>query len=49
MKPDAEAFDSAMTTLSAKLDVYEKILSKQKYLAGDVRPLPLILKASTNR
>ena len=26
-----------MATLNGKLDVYDKILSKQKYLAGDVR------------
>lgn len=26
-------------TMASKLDAYEKILSKQKYLAGDVRAL----------
>ncbi|TFK27922.1 glutathione S-transferase [Coprinopsis marcescibilis] len=34
-KSDQAVFDDLMNTLSAKLDVYDKILSKQKYLAGD--------------
>ncbi|KDR68524.1 hypothetical protein GALMADRAFT_146195 [Galerina marginata CBS 339.88] len=33
--PDQEVFDKLIAGLSAKLDVYDKILSKQKYLAGD--------------
>ena len=37
LPPDKEIFDKYMTELSGKLDVYEKILSKQKYLLGDVR------------
>ena len=35
---DNEVFDKHIADLSGKLDVYNKILSKQKYLAGDVRP-----------
>lgn len=34
-----EAVKEALETLNAKLDVYEKILSTQKYMAGDVRIL----------
>lgn len=30
------AFDKLIKSLLAKLDVYDKILGKQKYLAGDV-------------
>ncbi|KAG6843434.1 hypothetical protein H0H93_001051, partial [Arthromyces matolae] len=33
--PDAAAFDGLIKKLDAKLDGYERILSKQKYLAGD--------------
>ena len=32
---DEELFQSLLTDLGKKLDVYEQILSKQKYLAGD--------------
>ncbi|KAF9534005.1 glutathione S-transferase [Crepidotus variabilis] len=34
-KPDEKICSEAISTLDAKLDAYEKILSKQKYLAGD--------------
>ncbi|KAF9533976.1 glutathione S-transferase [Crepidotus variabilis] len=34
-KPDEKIYNEAISTLDAKLDAYEKILSKQKYLAGD--------------
>ena len=34
--PNKEAFDKHIANLSLKLDVYDKILSKQKYLVGDV-------------
>lgn len=34
--PDAEKAKQATDSLTAKLDVYEQILSKQKYIAGDV-------------
>jgi glutathione S-transferase len=34
--PDEAKFKEAIAALEAKLDVYEKILSGQKYLAGDV-------------
>ena len=37
LEPDREAFDKHVADLSGKLDVYDKILSKQKYLLGDVR------------
>lgn len=36
VKTDEEAVKAPLATLNAKLDVYEKILGKQKYLAGDV-------------
>ena len=35
-EPDEVAVASMMKQLNAKLDVYEKILSKQPYLAGQV-------------
>ena len=37
LTPDKEVFEKHMADLSVKLDVYEKILSKQNYLLGDVR------------
>ena len=37
LTPVTEAFERHIADLSSKLDVYEKILSKQKYLVGDVR------------
>ena len=40
LQPDKEAFEKHIAALALKLDVYEKILSKQKYLAGDVGVLP---------
>ena len=33
---DEALFESLMTELGKNLDVYDQILSKQKYLAGDV-------------
>jgi glutathione S-transferase len=33
---DQAAVDAGLADLSAKLDVYEVILGKQKFLAGDV-------------
>lgn len=35
-EPDTVKLEQAKATLAAKLDVYEQILAKQKYLAGDV-------------
>ncbi|KAJ7572211.1 glutathione S-transferase [Mycena floridula] len=35
LKTDQQIVDTNMALLSSKLDVYEQILSKQKYLAGD--------------
>ncbi|KAJ3500080.1 hypothetical protein NMY22_g19382 [Coprinellus aureogranulatus] len=35
MSTDEAIYEANNETLNAKLDVYEKILSKQKYLAGD--------------
>jgi len=35
LTPDNEIVEKNLADLSAKLDVYDKILSKQKYLAGD--------------
>ena len=37
LTPDKEVYDKHIADLSGKLDVYDKILSKQKYLLGDVR------------
>ena len=34
---DRVAFDGYIASVGKTLDVYEQILSKQKYLAGDVR------------
>jgi glutathione S-transferase len=36
--PDPEEFKRKEALLAEKLEVYEKILSKQRYLAGDVSP-----------
>lgn len=36
MDPDTEKVKQALDGLTAKLDVYERVLSKQKYIAGDV-------------
>jgi len=35
LPPNQEAFDKHIADLSGKLDVYDKTLSKQKYLLGD--------------
>jgi glutathione S-transferase len=35
IEPIAEVADWARNNLSAKLDIYEKILTKQKYMSGD--------------
>lgn len=37
MTPDKAVFDKHIETLTAKLDGYDRILAKQRYLAGDVR------------
>lgn len=39
LTPDYDRFNEIYSQLSAKLDGYEVILSKQKYIAGDVRRL----------
>ena len=47
LPPNKEAYEKHMTDLGSKLDVYEKTLSKQKYLLGEVRlvsPPPVIHK-----
>lgn len=36
MTSDKAKFEEYIATLRTKLDGYERILSKQKYLAGDV-------------
>lgn len=43
LQPNEANFKSNIEKLAAKLDVYEQILGKQKYLAGDVRLPPLRL------
>lgn len=40
---DQGVLDAALAMLNAKLDGYEVILGKQKYLAGDVRSESTIL------
>ena len=42
LTPDKEVYEKHLVDLSGKLDVYDKILSKQKYLAGDVRHFSLL-------
>jgi glutathione S-transferase len=37
LEPNQALADKYISTLKAKMDGYERILSKQKYLAGDVR------------
>lgn len=37
LTPDSDVFEKHIADLSDKLDVYDKILSKQKYLVGEVR------------
>ena len=36
LAPNKEAFEKHISDLGGKLDVYDKVLSKQKYLLGDV-------------
>jgi hypothetical protein len=36
MQTDEERVKGLLATMESKLDAYEKILSTQKYLAGDV-------------
>jgi glutathionyl-hydroquinone reductase len=36
LNPEPAVFEQHIADLSDKLDVYDKILSKQKYLLGDV-------------
>ena len=36
LTPDLAVYEKHIADLSAELDVYDKVLSKQKYLAGDV-------------
>jgi glutathione S-transferase len=37
LQPDEERVSEQLANLQPKLDAYDLILSKQKYLAGDVR------------
>jgi glutathione S-transferase len=43
LTPDQEVVEKHIADLNGKLDVYDKILSKQKYLAGEVRDKFLLL------
>ena len=45
---DEEAFDKHIATLALKLDVYDKILSQQEYIAGNVRVHSIILTIVMN-
>lgn len=38
MKVDQALVDKKLEILNTNLDAYEVILSKQRYVAGDVRP-----------
>lgn len=42
LTPDEARVTELKTTLLSKMDVYEQILSKQKYIAGDVSHNQLI-------
>ena len=37
LTPNQETFDELIGNLEKRLDVYDQILSKQKYVAGEVR------------
>ena len=43
LTPDKAVFENLIVQLNGKLDTYEKILSKQKYLAGGVCFLSLLI------
>lgn len=43
-EPDEKRYSQLKDQIKQKLDVYDKILSKQKYLAGDVNKRFLIFK-----
>ncbi|KAF8869142.1 glutathione S-transferase [Infundibulicybe gibba] len=43
LTPDQAKFDEHIATLSMKLDIYDEILGKQKYLAGDEMTLADLL------
>ena len=36
LAPNKEGFEKHISDLGGKLEVYDKVLSKQKYLLGDV-------------
>ena len=46
LEPDQAVLEGHLRELRAKMDVYDKILSKQKYLGGDVRT-PYIIPHAT--
>jgi hypothetical protein len=48
LTPDKAVFDDLMKQLAGKLDGYEAILSKTKYLAGNVSVLDCLLRSTTN-
>jgi len=49
--PDEKVVDELWKTLKAKLAVYEQILGKQKYIAGDVSSfkLPTAIPSNLNQ
>lgn len=47
--PDEEVVKANLATLNAKLDAYEKILSKQKYIGGEVCIKPQIVNSHSIR
>lgn len=46
---DEEVVKTHLVTLNAKLDAYENILSKQKYIGGEVCIKPPILSSRSIR
>jgi hypothetical protein len=46
--PDKAVFDELLKQLAGKLDGYQAILSKIKYLAGNVRVMDCLLRTATN-
>lgn len=47
LTPDRAVFDKLISQLSSKLDSYDVILGKQKYLAGNVSSQFLIVNPNT--
>ncbi|PPR06703.1 hypothetical protein CVT26_001369, partial [Gymnopilus dilepis] len=48
-QPDAERVQQLLVELSSKMDVYDEILSKQRYLAGNVGHFSILLHCQLTR